>query len=350
VGAETYHQALHWFHSSAWNLQDLCWSWGKWLVAHPSVDRLQGRLVHVGDGIKVGKDGKKMPGVKRLHQESANVSKAAWIRGHYFGALGLLLGSGSALFAVPVRLELQDGIAGTAAEMPTLVDKMAMLCVGLMQSGSYAVLDAHFAAATLLSCFRRHQLHLISRVRRTTVGYAPFCPLPGQRGRGRVRQWGSPVRLQDLLTQVASFDCQPLSLYSQTVNLKYSSVQLHWDSPDEMVQFVLTQLPCGKQLMLISSDLTLSPSAVITAYGWRFKIEVCFRSLVHLLGGFCYRIWLKLMPPAPRWPQNLRLSDYPQDFRQQVARKLEACERFVNLHAIALDILQILSLEQVVSE
>ena len=32
-------------------------------------------------------------------------------------------------------------------------------------------------------------------------------------------------------------------------------------------------------------------------------------------------------------------------FRQQVARKVEAFERFVNLHAIALGILQILSLE-----
>jgi hypothetical protein len=32
VNAETYHQALHWFYSSAWNLQDLCWSWGKWLA------------------------------------------------------------------------------------------------------------------------------------------------------------------------------------------------------------------------------------------------------------------------------------------------------------------------------
>jgi hypothetical protein len=48
-------------------------------------------------GIKVGKEGNKMPGVKRLHQESADVSKAEWIRGHYFGALGLLLGAGAAL-------------------------------------------------------------------------------------------------------------------------------------------------------------------------------------------------------------------------------------------------------------
>lgn len=46
------------------------------------------------DGIKVSKEGRQMPGVKRLHQESANVNKPEWIRGHYFSALGLLLGQG----------------------------------------------------------------------------------------------------------------------------------------------------------------------------------------------------------------------------------------------------------------
>jgi hypothetical protein len=47
--------------------------------------------VYVGDGIKVSKEGRRMPGVKQLHQESGNVGKPEWIRGHYFSALGLLL-------------------------------------------------------------------------------------------------------------------------------------------------------------------------------------------------------------------------------------------------------------------
>ena len=50
-------------------------------------------------GIKVGKERRKMPGVKRLHQESEDVSKPEWIRGHYFSALGLLLNADKALFA-----------------------------------------------------------------------------------------------------------------------------------------------------------------------------------------------------------------------------------------------------------
>jgi hypothetical protein len=51
------------------------------------------------------------------------------------------------------------------------------------------------------------------------------------------------------------------------------------------------------------------------------------------------------MPTAPRWPKDLPLAESQVAFRQQVARKVEAFECFVNLNAIALGILQILSLE-----
>jgi hypothetical protein len=57
--------------------------------------------LYVGDGIKVGREGRKMPGVKGLHQESSDVNKPEWIRGHYFSALGLLLGVGEAALLIP---------------------------------------------------------------------------------------------------------------------------------------------------------------------------------------------------------------------------------------------------------
>jgi DDE superfamily endonuclease len=338
-----YHRALHWFHSSAWQVSDLWQRWGEWLAAPRCPKRLQGQLVYVADGIKVAKEGRKMPGVKRLHQESSDVSKPEWIRGHYFGALALLLGAGEALLAVPVAVQLQDGIAGVT--VLTLVDKMAELCAQLMAKGSYAVLDADFAAANVWQVFRQSEIHLISRVRSTTVGYAPFSPLPGRR-RGRPRKWGSAVKLKPLFQQVAASPSQALPLYGQSVVVHYWSIQLYWDSPEHLVQFVLTQLPGGQQMILIASDLTLSPQAVIEAYGWRFKIEVSFRTLIHLLGGFGYRFWLKSLPTAPRWPPNLNLANAPETLPQQVARQVEAFERFVTLHALALGILQLLALEQ----
>jgi hypothetical protein len=43
-----------------------------------------GYVVFVADGLKIAKEGKKMPAVKCLHQESQNNSKAEYIMGHSF--------------------------------------------------------------------------------------------------------------------------------------------------------------------------------------------------------------------------------------------------------------------------
>ena len=134
-------------------------------------------------------------------------------------------------------------------------------------------------------------------------------------------------------------------LYGQRQTVYYQCFEFYWDSPDELVLFVLTQLPNGKQIILLSSDTTLTGMQVIEAYGWRFKIEVSFRSLVQLLGGFDYRFWLRSMTRASSWPKNLVLADFDADFQAKVAIKVEAFERFVNLNAIALGLLQVLALE-----
>jgi hypothetical protein len=341
-----YHQALHWYHSEAFSVDGLCTSWSKWLGEHASVDRLQGQRLYVGDGIKVGKEGRKMPGVKGLHQESSNVSKPEWIRGHYFSALGLLLRVGQAVFAVPLVFKLHDGIeAVTKAEQAlTLVDKMAHLCVAYMQPGSYVLLDAYYASVKLLKPLRQKGSHLITRVRCSTVAYAAFSPRPGK-FRGRPRQWGSPIRLRDLFAPTQDCFKTQVWLYGQFTTVYYQCFQYVWDRPDAEVLFVLTQLPNGKQLMLLSSDTKLTGAQVIQAYGKRFKIELCFRTLVHLLGGFAYQFWLKLLPDTPQFPSNLRLVDFTPSEQRHIQQKVEAFERFVNLNAMALGVLQILALE-----
>jgi len=341
-----YHQALHWFESKAFRVDDLCARWGKWLQEHPNRHTLKGQRVYVGDGVKVSKEGRKMPGVKRLHQESEDVSKPEWIRGHYFSAVSQLLGAGEALFATPVMLKLHDGIEGVNSKADgTLVDKMASLCVQLVAKGSYVILDAYYASEKVLTPFRKAGIHVISRVRITTVATAAFCLCPGKHGSGRHRKWGSDVKLKELFAPLDKCSKALVRLYGKPVTVYYQCFTLHWDSPDELVLFVLTQLPSGKPIILLSSDITLSGEQVIEAYGWRFKIEVTFRTLIQLLDGFCYRFWLKAMATASKWPKNLVLADYPEPVQSQVACKVEAFERFVNLNAIAMGLLQVLALE-----
>ncbi|MEM9977162.1 MAG: transposase [Cyanobacteria bacterium P01_D01_bin.2] len=306
---------------------------------------MKGQLVYLGDGIKVGKEGRKMPGVKGLHQESEDVNKPEWIRGHYFSALGLLLGQQKALFSVPIVLKLHDGIDPVAAQKRTLVDKMADVCVTYMEKGSYAILDAYYASAKVLQPFRAQGLHLITRAAISTVVNAEFSANPSIRGPGRPRVWGSEVKLRELFAPMKTCSQATVWLYGQRQTVYYQCFKFYWDTPNDLVLFVLTQRPNGKQIILLSSDTTLTGAQVIEAYGWRFKIEVSFRSFVQLLGGFDYRFWLRSMTKATRWPQNLALADFDADFQLKVAYKIEAFERFVNLNAIALGVLQVLALE-----
>ena len=62
----------------------------------------------VGDGIKIAKRGKKMPGVKLLHQQSEN--KAEFIMGHSLQAVSLLVLAEQSVVAVPLILRIHEGI------------------------------------------------------------------------------------------------------------------------------------------------------------------------------------------------------------------------------------------------
>ncbi len=51
-----------------------------------------------------------MPGVKKLFQESENFSKPAYIFGHMFGGLGILVGNQAKKFCLPLSIRLHNGL------------------------------------------------------------------------------------------------------------------------------------------------------------------------------------------------------------------------------------------------
>lgn len=65
---------------------------------------VNGRLIILGVGFKAPKAGKKMPAVKKLHQESASNSKPEYIFGHSCQAVALVAGALETFFAIPLSL------------------------------------------------------------------------------------------------------------------------------------------------------------------------------------------------------------------------------------------------------
>jgi hypothetical protein len=77
-----YHRLLHLFHSQAIDLERLTDLWTQLVLTLFSPLLADGHLVCLADGIKIAKEGKKMPAVRSLHQASDSNSKPPFIMGH----------------------------------------------------------------------------------------------------------------------------------------------------------------------------------------------------------------------------------------------------------------------------
>lgn len=131
-----------------------------------------GRIVLLADGIKIPKEGKKMPAVKLLHQESESNSKAEYIMGHSCQAVSLLVKGASAFFAVPLISRIHEGIVLSNRSRLTLLDKLINMLLRLnLTHGFYLVADAYYASKRIANPLLDNGQHIITRVRSNVVAY-----------------------------------------------------------------------------------------------------------------------------------------------------------------------------------
>lgn len=151
-----YHQLLHFFHSSAWCLDAVVVYWSRLVVAQHVAVTVQGRPVLIGDQTSVVKDARRMPGVVTLHQASETQSKPTYFRGPQWGLVGLLIGSFSQAFCLPLEVRLHQGFAHVQddepdeAQRPTLAVRLVSMALEFAvrhDTPALLVLDAFFAIA-----------------------------------------------------------------------------------------------------------------------------------------------------------------------------------------------------------
>ena len=92
LDSSLYTALLSFFRASSWQLPRIQDRWQQIVLSLTPMVTINGSFLIAGDGIKISKEAKKMPGVKRLHQESDNSGKAPYIYGHHFGVLGVMAG------------------------------------------------------------------------------------------------------------------------------------------------------------------------------------------------------------------------------------------------------------------
>ena len=89
---DCYVSMIHFFRASSWSLESIRQRWFEAVKAYSPLYQEGQFHVLIGDGVKQSKEGRRIPGVKKLFQESENSAKSQYIHGHMFGGLGVLAG------------------------------------------------------------------------------------------------------------------------------------------------------------------------------------------------------------------------------------------------------------------
>jgi hypothetical protein len=357
-----YMSMLHFFRSQAWYIGDFMHMWVEVLKSSSVLIKESGRYILIGDGVKQSKEGRKMPGVKRLHQESDNSSKGEYIHGHLFGGIGVLAGNATKQYCILLSARLHDGIAAiqkwwAGEQLPddnyddeSHVVKIILDAAKVVKrlGESIILLDRLYLTRPMLTALSK--VPGLSVVTKAKSNCKAFFPPGTYKGRGAKPKKGAAITVASLFTSHAAFFQEAvLNLYGVDETVRYFCINLKWgEGLYQDLRFVLT-ITGTRTSILVSTDLTLSPVQIIQLYGKRFKIECSFRELKQVVAGFACHFWSKAMPKLQKFKSNDVNHTLLENVTDERARRLitstvKAIEGFVQVGIIALGLLQLIGL------
>jgi len=349
-----YPSLLHFFHSTAWDVEGLMSIWWGQLKRQGHAHKVNNRLILVGDHTKTPKDGRKMPAVTTLHQDSETGSKPSYFRGHHWGCVGMVVRTGKRFCATPLWATIQEGLENIHGrkKIPKTIDivQMAQRVSKTMDHASYLVLDAYFSVgpvfkeAAKVITGDKPLVHIITRAKKNVVAYCPASQ-PRKKKRGRKKMYGRKLKLMtlfDLITKGNEFQKTQALVYDKQENIHYLVLDLLWKPTKGMLRFILIESSHGR-MILTTSDFTLQPAAAVEIYCRRMTIETMFDVLKNTLGGLAYHFWSFYLSSASRTPLKNADNQQRSSNPKRTANTLAAIEKFVNVQLLVLGTLQMMA-------
>jgi hypothetical protein len=346
-----YWPILNFFNSNGWELEGVLLCWWNYCLHDAACLKIQERLVLIGDHTNQPKDGRKMPGVVTIHQDSETSSKPSYYRGHVWAFIALVMESTKKYFAVPLKQRNNQDCQSMSTRMVYNALDIAIK----MDCPIYLILDAYFsvgpvflvAAGVYSVAFRVPFVHIITRAKKSVVAYQDPLPEDNPPGkRGPKKKYGKRLKLMELFKDKANeFVEATCFVYGHNETAKILCLDLIWKPIKMKIRFVLAITSRGS-IILMSSDLNLSAVQILELYCRRASIENMFSVLKNLIGGLRYHFWCKLIEKSSRRPKKNKSSKESSHSvpAKIVENKVMAIEMFVNMSAILVGILQILAL------
>jgi hypothetical protein len=355
-----YHRFLHFFRSKAYDFETLLAAWQGYVWRQAVAVQVAGRCLLLGDHTLVVKDGGRMPGVVSLHDHSETQHKPSYFRGQCWGAIGLVVGTLGACFCLPLELRIHQGFrqlgqaepaSPTDPSLPERVVQMALTFALGHDAPAFVVLDAFFATAGVFRlarsvysiALRQPYLMILTRAKKNYVAYFPAAPKPADRP-GPQPRYGEKVHLMECFDHPQGFDLVECCVYGQRELVRLMSLPLLWKPLGDSLLFIFAITSRGP-LVLMCSDLTLSPVTALELYCIRTRIEILFAVLKNLLGAFRFHFWTPHLPRHARRPTpNRSLKTPTAEHQPPVAACWQAYEVFVFCALVAQGLLQLIAL------
>lgn len=364
-----YENLLHFFHSGSYLLSSLRAQWYRIVLEKAPIYKVEGRSVLIGDGVKQSKEALRMPGVKKMVQESETSSKPEYIHGHLFGVIGIIISGWNSKFCLPLKSNIQDGLKAIASwpESKGIIDISDKSHVeqiiegGFEASGvigrSFLVLDRYYLSRPALELLDSRNsssgdidgssVTIITKAKANCTAYRHPHRKAGSKGRPPKK--GKSVKLTSLFSQKRFFKEATVRLYGKDETVSYYCLDLLWGQGlYRELRFVLVKYH-GQNSILVSTDTTLDPLTIIELYGIRFSIEENFREFKQQIGGFSYHFWTASMPKLNHFAKKgtdplESLSD--THGRKKILETIKAIEAFVFCSSVAMGVLQMLALDK----
>jgi len=271
------------------------------------VEKLSDKLMVCGaylawvDTTLVAKVQGKMPGVQKWKDHSGNPDRGEHLIGHHWALAGLI---GAAFIAkewnplcFPLLANLipgntnpfgfavgPDGVTRAMTFWDVVCPMITQLSIMLGHQPLRVVVDAFFAKAPFINWMLGISVHVVTRMRKDAVGWddpeqKAEAPLPsGKKKRGRKPTKppkGKEWKLADL---IKSFTPESVTVFIYGKIKTFSVVTRDVWIRDviQKVRVVVIQT-CGGPLILLSTDLTLTPRQIIIIYAMRFCCELGIR-------------------------------------------------------------------------